>query len=315
MRQRLEARGETLWVNVNYVDFGASAFEHNSNPNEYAEFVLAAYQHIQSKYGFVPDTWEVMLEPDNGTTWFQVPYALAVKAAGDRLAANGFTPRFVGPSCVSGIDAIVYIDALAATPGAMQYITEFSYHRYRDIGPVQFQQIIDRAIQYNKKTSMLEWISADNNTLHSDLKQGRNSSWQQFTLAGPTSWGPDSGDRYYVINDSNVSNPVIIMGSRTKLLRQYFKFIRAGAQRIDAMTGNNNFDPVAFINTNGKYVVAVKASTGGSFNTNGLPPGTYGIKFTTASQYNIDLPDVTISSGQPVTANIPAAGVITIYGR
>jgi hypothetical protein len=162
---------------------------------------------------------------------------------------------------------------------------------------------------------MLEYVSATYIDLHQDIKQGRNSSWQQFTLAGPLSWGPDSGDRYYLVDDSNTSNPTIIMGSRTKFLRQYFKFIRSGAQRIEASSGNSNFDPLAFINSNGKYVVVVKATSNGSFNVMGLPSGTYGIKYTTASQYNFDLSDVTISAGQNVPASIPGSGVITIYAR
>ncbi len=41
-----------------------------------------------------------------------------------------------------------------------------------------------------------------------------------------------------------------------------FRYVRAGEQRIEALTGNPNFDPVAFINTNGKYAFVVKAATG-----------------------------------------------------
>ena len=41
----------------------------------------------------------------------------------------------------------------------------------------------------------------------------------------------------------------------------------------------------------------------------------YGIKYTTASQYNIDLPDQTARAGQLLATQIPAAGVITIYGK
>ena len=38
-----------------------------------------------------------------------------------------------------------------------------------------------------------------------------------------------------------------------------------------------SFDPLAFINANGTYVVVVKADTPGSFSIENLPPGTYGI--------------------------------------
>ena len=316
MRQRLQARGESLWVNLNYVDFGSSTFEHKNNPAEYAEFVLATYQHMQSAFGFVPDSWEVVLEPDTSSaSWSSMQLALALKAAGDKLVANGYHPAFTAPSVTAADNFASYVDQIAQTPGAMPYVTEFAYHRYNGASDAILQQISDRTVLYGKKAGMLEWISADFNSLHQDIKQGRNSSWQEFTLAGPTSWGPDSGDRYFLIDDSVVSSPIIIMGSRTKLLRQYFKFIRAGAQRIGALTGNSNFDPLAFINLNGKYVVVVKSGGSGSFSVRGLPPGTYGIKYTTANEYDVDLPDAVVAPGQSLSTSIPAAGVITIYQR
>lgn len=48
---------------------------------------------------------------------------------------------------------------------------------------------------------------------------------------------------------------------------------------------------------------------------NGLKPGVYGLKYTTNSQYNVDLPDVNVGAGQSLSASIPAKGVITIYGK
>jgi len=72
---------------------------------------------------------------------------------------------------------------------------------------------------------------------------------------------------------------------------------------------------MSFINTNGKYVVVVKVVGGQSFNVLSLPAGTYGIKYTTDTQYDFNLPDQTIAAGGMVTTNIPTTGVITIYAR
>jgi hypothetical protein len=314
LQQRLNARGESLWVDLTYIDFGSSTFEHKTSPAEYAEFVLATYRHVQSVYGFIPNTWGIVAEPDSSTAnWSASQVSQAIKAAGDKLAANGFTPAFTTPSTTNTANAPVFIDQIAQTSGAMQYVSEFSYHRYCCAADNILRDIANRAVQYNKQTAMLEWMGADYNTLHQDLKVARNSSWQQFTLAFPNQ--PDNGAQYYLINDSVPSNPIVTIGSRTKFFRQYFKFIRPGAQRIEALSINSNFDPLAFISTNGKYVVVVKASSGGTFGIQGLTPGTYGLKYTTATQYDIDLPDITIASGQALATNIPAAGVITIYGR
>lgn len=96
MRQLMEARGEKLYVNINYVAFtsqitGGGIYLHDDY-NEYAEFVLATYQHLQNKYGWTPDAWEVILEPDNVTQWNGTLIGQAIVAAAARLQANGFTP-------------------------------------------------------------------------------------------------------------------------------------------------------------------------------------------------------------------------------
>lgn len=314
LRSLSQARGESLWVNLTYVDFGSSAFEHKNNPAEYAEFVLATYQHMQSAFGFVPNSWEVILEPDTvEASWTPGQVAQAIKAAGDRLTAHGFTPNFTGPSTVNGSNAPMYIDVMAQTNGTMQYVGEFSYHRYCCVFEQVLQNISNRAVQHGKQTGMLELIGSDFNTLHEDIKLGRNSSWQQYSLTGLTEWGPDIGGAYYLVDDSDTANPIVFLGSRTKFLRQYFKYVRRGAERIEAVTSNSAFDPLAFINTDGKYVLVVKAQAGGSVDVSGLPAGVYGIKYTTANQYDVNLPDVTVLAGQPLTASIPETGVMTIY--
>lgn len=89
--------------------------------------------------------------------------------------------------------------------------------------------------------------------------------------------------------------------------------MRAGAVKIETTSNDNDFDAVAFINTDGDYVVVIKASQEGSFSIQGLLPRTYGIKYTTRSQYDVDEADVTIGSGQELNARIPESGVLTVY--
>jgi hypothetical protein len=336
MQQKLAARGEKLFINLEYVAFTNQITAAGCDPNlkythtilntaglpdEYAEFMLAASLHLKNKYGIVPDAWEIILEPDNSGHWANNGQIIgkAIKVTGDTLSANGFSnPKFIAPSntCMGRVPA--YYDGIKQTPGALAYVDEIAYHRYCLVSDADLQAIVQRAVADNKKTSMLEWNGgADHNTLHKDLTMGRNSAWQQFTLAfGSTGTPADTGGNYYNLFLSQTTPQLIVqMGSRTKFLRQYFKFIRAGAQRIEATTSNTNFDPVAFINKDGKYVTVVKASAAGTFTINSLAPGSYGIKYTTASQYNIDYPDQNIVAGQSLTTNIPAAGVITIYAK
>jgi hypothetical protein len=231
LKQRLAAQGEQLYINLNYVGFTGQIFAagcpagltyiHDSAPAEYAEFVIATYLHLQSKYGFVPDTWEVMLEPDNNTLWNATEIGQAIVAAGARLAQNGFTPRFIAPSTTNGPLSRIWWDQIITIPGALQYISELSYHRYVQLDLSTLAEVAQRAQQSGKMSAMLEWIGADYNILHEDLKIGHNSSWSQFTLAGSSA--SDDGGKYYLVNLANPQSPVVSLSSRARFIRQYFK--------------------------------------------------------------------------------------------
>jgi hypothetical protein len=313
LRQRLAARGEKLYVNLTYVDFATSPFEHTSNVQEYAELVLATFQHLNSKYGWTPDAVEISLEPDNTPNWRAPVIGNAIVAAGDRLKAAGFHPDFIAPSNTDASRAVTYFDQLVQTPRVKEYLTDLAYHRYGGASAATIQAIGARATQHGVRTSMLEHIGSGYAHLHEDLKIGRNSAWEQYAIAGCAPGDP--GGRHYLIDPSVPSNPKITIASRTKLLRQYFLFVRFGAVRIGAVSGDPRLDPLAFRNTNGKLVVIVKTTAAGNFSVQGLAAGTYGIKYATAGAWDVDLPDATIAAGEEVNAAIPAAGVISIYQR
>jgi len=315
LRQEMEANGERLCVNVNYVAFTAQITDgiyiHN-NPAEYAEFVLATYLHLQEKYGWVPDLWEVILEPDNVSQWNGRLIGEAIVAATDRLRSAGFEPAFLAPSNTNMTNAVQYFDQMIAVPGVLPVLHEFSYHRYGGVSLESLRAIAARGRQYGIGTSMLEWWSNSNGyaTLHEDLKIGNNSAWEQGVLGGAL----DSQMAVCQIDDSNAAQPRVLLTDKTKFLRQYYKFVRPGAIRIEAACQQAAFDPLAFINADGSYVVVVKCNAGGEFTIGGLTAGAYGIKYTTTSEYDVDLPEQVIHAGQAVTAQIPQAGVLTVYG-
>jgi hypothetical protein len=317
LRQLAQKRGEPLWINLNYVAFTGQngpglAYIHD-NPDEYAEFVLATFQHLQSKYGFVPDTWEVLLEPDNVSQWSGSLIGKAIAAADAHLKANGFSPRFIAPSTTNMANAAPYFDAMIQTPGVASALEELSYHRYSGVSDANLQAIASRAVQYGVNTSMLEHIGSTYQDLHKDLTLGRNSAWSLYVLASPGTSDPDGA--YYQVNLSDPAHPVISLSSRGKFMRQYFKFVRRGAVRIGASSNVGGLEPLGFINVNGNYVVVVKAAQGGDFSIQGLPAGMYGIKYSTDAAFDVNLPDQTLSGSQLLSASIPAAGVITIYAR
>jgi glucose/arabinose dehydrogenase len=310
MKQRVEARGEKLRVVIRWVDFGVSAFEHYQSPDEYAEFMLAVFDHIKSKYGFVPDAIDAINEGDSVAGYTATVVGNLIARTGARLAAAGYAVYFIAPSAVDMSRAAPYIDQILAVAGARQYTKEISWHCYAGYGAAASAAIASRTLQYGINSSMTEcWGTANTyQMLHQELKTSRNSAWQLGAI--------NSSNGYY-----DPSSGQAVIRPKAQYIRQYYKYVRAGARRIDAVTANAAFDPVAFINTEGKYVVIVRASSGGSFSIGNLPSGTYGVFYTTGpdgltvSNYNVNLPDQTLSGGQALTTSIPGTGVITVYAK
>ena len=313
MRARLAARGETLYVNLCYVDFDPSTL--HTVPQEYAELIEAAFLHLSSTYGWVPDAVEALLEADNQTSpdpiWNARMVGNSIVAAQTRLAGRGWNPRWIALSTTACQNAAGWYNTMKANvPASIQNLDELSYHRYGGCSQADVDGILAAARADGNWTSMLELIGATYIHLHQDLKAG-NVAWQQFAIGYDGANG-DGGGSYYLVNHTTHTAAI---SSRMKILRQYFKYIRRGAVRIAATSNNAVLDPVAFINANGKYVVVVKTTGPGGFNVVGLPPGTYGIKYATNTRFDFDLPDVTILAGGPVTTSIPDVGVITVYQR
>jgi len=309
LRALLQARGERLWINVCYVAFTqqitTGTYIHG-DAEEYAEFVLAAYLHMQQKYGFTPDTWEVILEPDNGIVQWSNGGVVgrAIAAAARRLRENGFTPHFVAPSVTDMGNAGRYFDELAAVPGAVAAMSELSYHRYGGATAANLAQIVQRAQANGLKTAMLEfWFGqATHQVLHDDLKNGRNSAWQGTLL-----------QELFSINLADVQHPAITLREDTRFNLQYYRYIRAGAQRIGASSVADPFDPVAFINTNGTYVVVVEAGGAGDVSVAGLPAGDYRVSYAIAGRSEPASAPITVAPGGILRTTMPAAGVLTVF--
>lgn len=302
IRKRLEARGERLIVNLCFVSFDEEPTSQRE-PEEYAEFVLATHLHVDRKYGFSPDLWEVVLEPDlmpNG--WSGLEVGRAMEAASHRLRENGFTPAFVAPSVTDMRNAVPYLKAIASVPGAMTNMAEFSYHRYRGGSERTLRDIVDTAAEYGLSTSMLEWWFGKGTpeVLYQDLTIGRNSAWQgrvERGLHDAEGW-PDTPLR---------PKPEV------RFNLQYFRYIRHGAVRISATSDTRGVEPVAFINSDGGYVVVVKTNAQKSIFIQGLPAGNYRVSYAVDKGSFSEEKPVSVDPEGRLSTSIPGAGILTIF--
>ncbi len=316
----LAAKGEKLFINFNFVDFNpqgsAGNLNHATSPDEYAEFILAVFDHLKAKYNIKPDALEIMLEPDTTSSWLGAQVGQAIAAAGARLQTAGYAPQIIAPSTTSAGHAQSYLTAARAVPGASSRITTLAYHRYDSPADSLLQSILSYANQIGVTTAMLELGGADVSTLYSDLTQANVSAWQQWSIAAPDS-DPDSytsGWNYLYVHLSGQA-PHVELAQKTRALAQIWRHARFGATRIKVTSNDSSRRPLAFINTNGKYAVSLIAGSGGDFTVNGLPAGTYGVQYTTDSALSVNRSDITIGTGNPLVSNIPASGVVTVYQK
>ena len=314
LKQRLLARGDNLWLNMSYTGAN-SGILHRNAPEEYAEFVLAAFQHMQQKYGLVPNSLELVNEPNLGG-WTAQQIGANLVAAKRRLNQFGFFPDFVGPSNSSLYATLLYFGQMITMPGVSSALNEISYHRFGATDLVYLQQVAQYGLQHRMRTAMLEWGYANYTTLHEDLTIANVSAWQQFGLAFCSDFDSNGGTYFWISGALPGQNsPVVNTGRQTKLIRQYFRYVPLRSVRVGATSTDARFAPIAFRTPTGRFTVVVKASVGGGFSIGGLPQGTYGIDYTTGVEYARALPDVTILSGQTMSTSIPAAGVLTVYGK
>ncbi len=320
VRQRLQARGEKLWLNLNYVCFNGSGNNdpsyHLNTPANYVAFVKGAFDHLKTKYGLIPDSFEVLLEPNN-TNWGSQPakFGKMVVATGAGLAAAGYTPEFIWPSGAFAYWTWPYFDAvLAAEPAAAQYLDTLAYHTYDSSGAA-FQSdiaaIAQRAKQKNLKTAMLEKIGADIDRLWSDLEDVNVSHWQQFALAFTGT--NDTGGSYFKIDVANPSAPKLIRGKRTNRLRQVFAYVRRDAVRFATQDKQTAVDSLAFLNADQKYTVVLNAKGGATAKVGPLPPGKYGVSWSSDTQFAQNLADVDLPAGGTLSVPVQGGRTATVY--
>lgn len=320
-KKAVENRGDPFYLNMCFVDFtNQSPFHHTSNPEEYAEFMSYIWSYMDSTHGFVPDGLEVILEPDNAAIWDKKHIPGAISATGKRLAAQGFYPEFIAPSVLNLRNIPAYMQEIAKDSAALSYMDVICYHRYsggRDTAAQE--QIVALAKQYQLKTAMLEYDhNGGVNELHYDLLYNNVVAWTKYALA----YKSNEPFAYVYVDARDWNNPVYGIGNQTRYLRQYFKYIRPGAVRFEALSDSGYISPVAFRNSNGTDVVVVKAERGDSIVIHGLEAGDYGIKYTLGNYdwrvapkvYDFDLPDQSVTKGQALGFRIPEKGIATVYG-
>ena len=307
LKAKADARGVPLEFSLTYVAFTEQSkggpYIHDQ-PEEYAEFILAAFLHLKDTYGIVPDSLEMILEPDLIPQWTPAKFAQAAAAVTRRLTAAGFRPRIILPSTTSAAAATDWFDAVAATPGAMDLVAELGFHLYRKANRAAMTAIGERGRKYGIETGMLEyWLGkGTHDFLFKCLKLADISVWQSRAYLGFSDEHPDA------LPGQRITEPDEV---RYNLL--YFQSIKRGAVRIGAVSDNQKtVDAVAFVNPGDRWSVLADAREAAEVRVLGLAPGDYWVSTATpAGNFTLAAP-VAVGAGGALTATIDAPGVLAI---
>jgi hypothetical protein len=316
----VEANGEKLYVNLTYVDFRDTSergnLSHAQHPEEYAELIHAAFDHLRRRYGLTPDGVNIVLEPENTEHWRGREIGTAMIAAARRLRQSGFRPEFIAPSTTAAASAPVFFDELISIPGTAEVMSELSYHRYDHPPDAVLSEIARRASQFGLRTAMLEHVTGYAGALHADLTIANVSSWQQYAIARKLwFWQTDNGGYYYVVESPLIGKGTMKLSKLAAGLAPYFHFVRPGAVRIGTTSSSADCLPVAFRNANGLHVVVVQAGKPGPITVSGLPPAVFGVQYTSGTETARELPDVGIARGEALTVSAPARGTLVLHQR
>lgn len=324
LKNKLKEKGQDLYINLCYVAFtGSLAAEDyiQNDPDEYAEVVLAAFKHLDEKYGFVPNALEVILEPDVAKFGGGKLVGECMVAAGDLLKENGYTPEFIALSNTNLNNALndYYLNQFLSVPRVLEYWKEFSYHLYTGRTDENFMKVADLGKQFNVRTSMIEYWSLGHkyDLIHKSLKLANNSAYQYLSSIA----APSQNSDHYSYNHVNFSSPDdynITIKTRTKYAAQYIKNIRPGDTRIEATSTDVDVDPLAFIKPDGRVLLITMCSKNTKISFKNLDPGVYKVHFTsgngstTLNNFEKEIFNGSISEGENLNIDAIANSIIVL---
>lgn len=290
MQENLRQRGEALVVNLCYQDFrhsdSTSQISHALDSAEYAELVLAAFRHLDDKYGLVPDYFEIILEPDKTRGWGGVEIGRALVAVKAKLSAAGYSPRFIAPATSRLVAAHYFFDRMMSVPGADGALDVYAYHRYASEWlPLWGEHYILRGIAARAReigvaTAMTEYLNGDIEDLFDDLTLANVSAWQIWGIAEPaTVRGDQDGVMLLVNGDAagSESEPAVWLTKKAAPAAAIFRAVRAGAVRVAGEASDSVLRVVAFAGPQGGFSLHLYPATAerGDVTLRGLPPGHY----------------------------------------
>jgi hypothetical protein len=270
-----------------------------NHPGERAQQVWANALWWKNKYG-IDINYDVIYNEPSSPITYQI-LSDDIKALGPRLLNLGLQTRSQYAEAVAPQTDWSFITPVQNDSELWKYVGRLSYHNYGTADPYR-AQIRDFGKAWGIPTAQTEMANPTIEDLFNDLTLGGVTYWEvgfsgNVTLvpsAGGTSWTPSS--TYF-------------------RMRQLLHYIRPGAIRIEATSGDSALRVLAFVRDGKITTVLFNTGSDKTADLSNLPPGKYGISQSqpgaTAFQ---ELGIKTVSGDGTLSVNLGASGcVTTIY--
>lgn len=100
----------------------------HSVPEDYAEFVLATYQHLFRQYNIIPDYWEVLHFSDyHRHDWIPSEMGPAILTSAEVLQDHGYVPNFIAPTASDSYQSYLWSKELFKDTSIRRYVSQVSY--------------------------------------------------------------------------------------------------------------------------------------------------------------------------------------------
>ena len=288
-----------------------------SNPAEYAEWVMVLLRHWRDQ-GLEMPYYSIINEPGfvRSGIWPGTWMRDVIRILGPRLAAERFKTKLVVPDDWDANQALGRLQVILADPEARKYVGAVAYHLYNRGGEIEVKKLAEQyglpiwMTEFSTGDDWFQWATvmqqeiADFGASAVDYMWGVFGDWDKSQLIrirtnGGSYAGFDFNRQYYVMG-------------------QYSKFVRPGAIRVDATSGESDVKVAAFVDGGQEIVVATNAGTGDltvQFELgNGPCASRVDVVRTSATESMKTLPSITLDRTR-FSTTLPAKSVTTFIGR
>ena len=322
-----------------------------ANYQQYAWYLAAFCAGFQQAYGMpiygVSIQNELMFnETYNSCQYTDQEFHDVVQVVGATFAAQGITTKVMGPESVGPdggyftTNQVGFINAVEGDSAVAPYLNLFNIHSYSSNGvdPSAPQRswlsgYWSQIQGYNKESWMTEtsgdvasWL--DTNTagnqdgalfmgyrMNEDLAFGNDSTWFYWQITS----GGDSADNFSLTGQNPNSLVPPAQQPKYAAYKQYSRFIRPGAVRVDASPDTITCNVTAWVHDVNKTltVVMVNEDTLPATVTLALPSSPNVASFAAYRSSNtesfVHLADVPVSS-QSASVTLPPQSILTLNG-